>query len=331
MQFVLIDPKSLVFSREQTGDNKVLEYIDRILAIEELSESDIIQLLISDETYELLGRYNGFPDVGIMKEYLEDLGFGNRFQASDVHRAFQRILKNESIERKTGIKDILFEFNKIESVLSKESLSDVFSELVKRMFIFYHLIEKKFGPIIFFSESSNEISVEFVVMDVDPETRLLSLPYEQEQLVKLVKNNEELLNNISFYNIWPLLFEDCCNNKFIVLLELFLEYGRKTKVNSFKFSGMFFEKAKHYGFAHDKTKIKMLMQSLCEVITNERLDKSHHLRGNSSGNSPQIVRNDYKASRHDIDREFHIHYWKKGNVVIFANLVVHNDFHIPNP
>lgn len=54
----------------------------------------------------------------------------------------------------------------------------------------------------------------------------------------------------------------------------------------------------------------------------------HALREGDGGNSPQITKEDYAAWRRDIDTDYHIHYWKKGEIVKLANIVHHNDYKI---
>ncbi|MFA7341148.1 MAG: hypothetical protein WC028_30470 [Candidatus Obscuribacterales bacterium] len=96
----------------------------------------------------------------------------------------------------------------------------------------------------------------------------------------------------------------------------------------FGFGNDFLKSAISHGFTTQASKIKTLLKSLVETICDENLGKTHGLRQNSSGNSPQLTSGSFKAMRRDIDYEYHLHYWISGNVVEFANLVVHNDMTI---
>lgn len=55
----------------------------------------------------------------------------------------------------------------------------------------------------------------------------------------------------------------------------------------------------------------MLLRSILEVICETNLAKGHALREDKSGGASQIESHLGKAWRYDIDREYHLHYWKK--------------------
>lgn len=92
------------------------------------------------------------------------------------------------------------------------------------------------------------------------------------------------------------------------------------------FGSKFFDSAKPLGFLHDLSKMNKLLKVICDLIIGRNLSHSHWLRTGAGPNDPQRSKADWKAWRHDIDYEFHLHYWKNGNSIQFSNVVVHNDF-----
>ena len=72
-----------------------------------------------------------------------------------------------------------------------------------------------------------------------------------------------------------------------------------------------------------------ILRSIIETIKGHNLSAAA-LRTGSGGNDPQKMRGSDKAQRRDIDREFHLHYWKCADgTVELASVVYHNDFSIP--
>ncbi len=73
-----------------------------------------------------------------------------------------------------------------------------------------------------------------------------------------------------------------------------------------------------------------ILRSIVETIKGHNLPAVHALRTGPGGNDPQRMRGSDEAQRRDIDREFHLHYWKCADgTVELASVVYHNDFSIP--
>lgn len=90
----------------------------------------------------------------------------------------------------------------------------------------------------------------------------------------------------------------------------------------------FLQSASRLGFLHEPSKIQRLLRACSDILSGRNLAKSHHLRSGRGANDPQRMRGNFGAWRHDLDDEFHLHYWRNGSAVEFANVVVHNDFSI---
>lgn len=92
--------------------------------------------------------------------------------------------------------------------------------------------------------------------------------------------------------------------------------------------GNFIATARALGFMHVDTKISRLLRVCADLVLRRNLADSHWLRNGMGPMAPQKSKGDWRAWRHDIDHEFHLHYWKYGENIELANVVVHNDFSI---
>lgn len=90
----------------------------------------------------------------------------------------------------------------------------------------------------------------------------------------------------------------------------------------------FISSANSCGFMHDRPKIDKLLRVCADLALGRDAGSGHALRTGQGANDPQMTRGKWHAWRHDIDYEFHLHYWKLGSRIELANVVVHNDFGI---
>lgn len=90
----------------------------------------------------------------------------------------------------------------------------------------------------------------------------------------------------------------------------------------------FIATARALGFMHVNTKINRLLRVCADLVLRRNLADSHWLRDGMGPMAPQKAKGKWRAWRHDIDQEFHLHYWRDGDNIELANVVVHNDFSI---
>lgn len=95
-----------------------------------------------------------------------------------------------------------------------------------------------------------------------------------------------------------------------------------------RFGQEFARSAQRLGFLHEPKKIPRLLNACADILIGRSLAQTHALRSGKGPNDPQRKRGSWLAWRHDFDDEFHLHYWKSGDVIEFANVVVHNDMKI---
>jgi hypothetical protein len=105
------------------------------------------------------------------------------------------------------------------------------------------------------------------------------------------------------------------------------------EVESLKWSigKSFINTASELGFLTEPIKFERLLRTCYETLLEENMAATHALRTSRGGGSPQRERisDKAKAWRRDIDRGYHLHYWKTSNHVELASVVIHEDFTIP--
>lgn len=136
---------------------------------------------------------------------------------------------------------------------------------------------------------------------------------------------------LSFREQWAEVDYD--EETFRVLLQGFLKNRGVTlsKLESLKIGSDFCKNMqKNEIISSDKLFTKIL-ESVFEVVSGEQMQKSHALRNSSGGGSKAIIIEGYAALRHDINYDFHLHYWKGPDRKIeLANVDHHNNFNISN-
>lgn len=88
---------------------------------------------------------------------------------------------------------------------------------------------------------------------------------------------------------------------------------------------MFISTARALGFMHDGKKISRILRVCVDLILKRNLADSHWLREGKGAGEAQKTKGKWRAWRHDIDYEFHVHYWRNGDLIELANIVSHND------
>lgn len=62
------------------------------------------------------------------------------------------------------------------------------------------------------------------------------------------------------------------------------------------------------------------IRAITEEILHINMKDIHELREKKGGNSNQLKNNDHSVWRRDLDYEYHLHYWRKGDQLIFQML-----------
>jgi len=101
---------------------------------------------------------------------------------------------------------------------------------------------------------------------------------------------------------------------------------------SWSFGSEFIKSLKKLKFLNKDEEIVKLLRTLAETLLSENFQATHCLRIGKGGNDPQKIRKKDGAGawRRDIDRDFHLHYWKTSDEIEFAWAAhPHDDYYIP--
>ncbi|WP_339263125.1 hypothetical protein MKY07_16035 [Solibacillus sp. FSL W7-1472] len=327
MQYVVIDPYTLIFDATNNSESKMQRYIDLILDTGDIEDYPYLVGLISNNTIELLMEHNNYPDWEKLNAELKKFDLSKKYQAQDIIRVLEGILRFETVEEHTKIKEILFSIS-YENANVISDTTELYLRELERLYIYCYLIKKKDGEIFLKSSNSNEIEVASEILDVEAFGELeLDIPFSFKEKLKTIETLEEILFNINCIELWK---ETTSEEQIRDIINLYLIQERcYIKKNTWEIGNYFIENFRKFGFSHESTKIKMLLRSILEVICETNLAKGHALREDKSGGASQIESHLGKAWRYDIDREYHLHYWKKGNLITLASIGPHNAFSIP--
>lgn len=324
MQYVIIDPNTLIFDKDNLDELRMQNYIDRILETYDLNDYGFIRTLISENTIELLMSKNDYPDWSILGDTLALYGLHKFYQSKDIISALEHILKNPTVESITEIKDVLFSIDGQERIY--EGVDDYLQEL-ERLYVYCYLNNLMVGPTVFKGLENTVVEISCEILDLDCSNLDLSLPLTVKEKLEVIDTLENLLLKVDVIEVWKNNFESFRVSEAI---DLYVLQNKICEKNCWEIGEELLTSMRIYGFSHEEYKIKMLLRAVAEIIGETNLAKTHALREGNSGASPQIKGKNGRAFRHDIDRDFHLHYWKNDKRIVFASVGPHNNFDIPD-
>ncbi|WHY94685.1 hypothetical protein QNK12_15015 [Neobacillus cucumis] len=322
MTGLIIDPFSLAYPANGSKE-ELEEYINMLLELDQYTQESSLDILISNNTSDILVLENNFPYWDELKSVFERHGI-NYIQPSDLITTIGRILKLKKIED-LGINDVLYSYLTLEedSICSRpRNYLEEFKRIAMIACIYTILEYNQF----IFSKGDFEESI-FVsgdLIDIEKEEHIsIEIPRNYSCIIPLVKNFEEFFFRVNPVEVWTeKLYEEA------IKISIFQRTGSYEDAN-WKFGHSFFRSAQDKGFLSEGIKIKRLIRSIVDTILRENLSETHWLRAGQGANEPQVTRGNDRAWRKDIDREYHLHYWETEDGIEFASVVVHNDMSIP--
>lgn len=334
MANLFIDP--IVIASPQYGCSKdVFEnYVRQLLQWQDLSECEWSKIFFSTKTIDVLFSEERYP---IWDEVVKIIsGFGiDYIQPKDIVVLVDSFLnKFIKIEEWLCLEEFLYD--KITLTPSFNSTSDPFRSVLGETLILMVLkshVENESHDLqlLITDKQLDEIQVRSSVL-LAHFTNGTRLPDEFEAAgsFRCCSEFNELIIKINY----PYLWANCDSKTGLERLTYLFSSAKKLEqsvannMNQFEFGPQFIGTATNLQFKHERIKCERLLRAMSDLILDINLGSTHALRMNSGGNSEQIESNGFKAWRKDIDYEFHLHYWKKGNQIIFSNVVIHNDFGI---
>ncbi|MCX7218690.1 MAG: hypothetical protein NTY70_07045 [Burkholderiales bacterium] len=311
--------------------------------------SDLIRLRSScksikfwrDEQLSLvLHEHNYYPFGHNLREAFDGLHDQQEFQIQDIITLATSLLERSLAFEEIGdIKDIVVSnYNLIDDVVEKRTLA--FQEhLCRSIALALPLLGDgdNFKANTYLASCGTNSSPEYLTVNYQidmtelKDGTICESPQSQSVKVESYRGIISLFENADLVTWWATATNDSvldtCSIQAGLNSESIVHTMERLRKN-ISIGRNFISSAKSLNFMTDHKKIGRLLKACCELLTNQNLANSHWLRAGKGANDVQRSRGDWRAWRHDIDDEFHLHYWKLRDRIELANVVVHNDFEI---
>lgn len=332
MASLFIDPSMLASPPTTCSLHDFDNYVNHLVHWQELKDCDWATVYISGRTLDLLYSLNKYPlwdDIeAIIARYEIDY-----VQPLDVVNLVNSFLeKFRKIEESLNIEDILFSDHTTAPALGQGPLQEVLYETLAMMSLRCIVkTEQSENQILITGLEHDRIQIDTIirVCEFSDDTDLTD-DYAISDTFACCNTFKKLTSIINTVTLWQICAEAA---SYLTIMKMhavkrFSDSGQEIKLLSSKVSREFISSSAELHFNSNEKKIKALLDAASEVLTNNNLASTHFLREGQGPNDPQVEYNSYKAWRKDIDYEYHLHYWKRENEVIFAKIVPHNDFSI---
>lgn len=330
MKNVALDPFVLAYPSEtETSATEFEEYINQLLDLKELQDKEQFDYVISNTTLDILTEKNNFPYWETVKENLVRHGLQSQYQPRDIIDTVTSLIKNPSIEGKLKIEDILFDEVIVAPKSVIEKRPSVYVEELYRLLMLLCMALEEGDTYILASKkyNSQKLKVSGSIYEVSKSEVAKDLPLTFENEISLFTNQDNLFNVINPLSVWKQAEKE---SDFDLAIEasIYQRVGESITNKNWRFGKDFVKNVNDLGFGHEDIKINMLLKSMIDAVLHENMGAVHALRDGRGGNTPTLTRGDYQACRRDINREYHLHYWKNEKFIEFANVGVHNTMHI---
>ncbi|QQU04754.1 hypothetical protein [Myroides odoratus] len=329
-----IDPYIFTIDKETLTKSQLEEFIENIIDWKKLIDLNWGNVYRLKETFDILFKYNLFPLVDNLKEVIDKYNI-DYIQPEEIDKILNSLLnKLPTVEDSFDLSDILID----EDNLSLESnRNDEFLDILKKLTVIIKINclsrnERDDANIIISKEiKEEELKFNAIVSLVYPEKEI-ELPKSIDIAFNQYENYRLFCANIDPCIVWINSKGDLCQK-----IALYIKIYQLDKESEFFYLEIepnfilhdnFYKTMKNLGFDIELPKINTLLRSISEEILNRNMQNTHDLRESKGGGSKQIKVNQYSAWRRDIDYDYHLHYWRNGNELIFTDVVKHNNFKI---
>lgn len=339
---VLLSPDYFVAPVSESSDG-VAEYVDRIVAFRDLFREGLARPIISMDTIEDLTSANLYPLFDQIKDSLSFTGV-TELSATDIIKEVYSLLQSASLlEEVCDLMDVVADGVNTEPALSFPEPLDRLQDRILNLFFYVAvLIHSGFKCsrcLITITKSATEscsmirLVGRVISSDFDPSS-CESPPYPRctiDQMVPMGSGIRGFLEAMDVSVVWMAASSAEEFGKVPGLLRKRIRHEEREQlaVPRMGFGDHFLDSASQLGFCHEPTKARTLMRRLADLLASRNLDKAHILRTGPGGQDPPKTRNGDIAWRMDLDREFHLHFWRlRSGGIELSNVVVHNDFSI---
>jgi hypothetical protein len=325
-----IDPYILAIEEESITKEQLEDFIDNLIDWKKLIDMHWGRVYKPTESFDLLFKHNLYPLVDKVKELTEKYHI-DYIQPEEIDKIVNSILnKIPTIEDTACIHDILIESD---SANIQGARNQDFIYLLKKLTIILKLdcvLNKKepSGQVLLSKElEGNTFKYEATLSLIDSKFDI-AVPCGVSIEFSYFENFKSFCSHIEPTIVWLNAQSDLCIKMsiFIKILQTDanMDYVFQDTEPNFILHNAFFDSMRKLGFHHEEKKMDMLLRALHEEILQINMKDTHEIRVSKGGSSKQLTHNGYDAWRRDIDYEYHLHYWKKGEKLVFTDVVPHN-------
>jgi hypothetical protein len=329
-----IDPYIFAFDKDTFTKDQLEEFIENLIDWKKLIDLNWGRVFKPTETFDILFKHKLYPLVDGLKELVDKYNI-DYIQPEEIDKIVNSVLnKLPTIEDFSEIKDILIDNDNLEiSENRNEDFIHVLKKLVTILKINCTINKKREDENIILSKELNSPLIKFdALISIVDSIHNIDLPLALNIEFFHFINFKEFCTKIEPAIIWINAQNDLCI-KMAVYIKIFqydekVDYINQDIKPNFVLYDTFFKSMRDLNFHSDEAKIDILLRALFEEILNLNMKDTHELRVGKSGGSKQIEHLGYNGWRRDIDYEYHLHYWRKGDSLIFTDVVSHNNFNI---
>lgn len=320
--------------------SSVHAYISRLVDLSRLREVCRTAQFVRDEHLAVvLHELGSYPFRNSIADALALCSDEFEIQIEDVNRLANFLLERSTLLEEIGdVLDIMVGESSVNPPLEPASSDKLPEQLIRTAALAALVITKSdvtenvFLATALAPQSQTNLSFSSQVTLVEKSDGSLLEPTEPVEITFPVhKDTDSYLKTINLHAILGL-------KNINALIDCFIAFAVKDEVDpteraallleSINVGERFIPTASRLGFLHESSKMQKLLRICSDLLVGRNLARSHHLRSGRGANDPQQMRGDWGAWRHDLDDEFHLHYWRRGSEIELANVVVHNDFDI---
>lgn len=329
-----IDPYIFSFDKDTFTKDQLEEFIENLIDWKKLIDLNWGRVFKPTETFDILFKHNLYPLVDGLKELVDKYNI-DYIQPEEIDKIVNSVLnKLPVIEDYSEVKDVLIDNDNFKvSGKRNEDFIYILKKLVTILKINCTINKRREDENVILSKDVDSPIIKFdALISIVDSIHNIDLPIALNIEFFHFVNFKEFCSKIEPAIIWINAQNDMCI-KMAIYIKIFQhdeseDYIYQDNEPNFILHDTFFKSMRALNFHTDEAKIDILLRALYEEILNINMKDTHELREGKSGGSKQIYHKGYLAWRRDIDYEYHLHYWKKGNELVFTDVVPHNLYKI---
>ena len=341
MTSAIIDASVLATPPPGSGDEAIRRYVASLSGWRGVVSDGLLKVYINRRASQVLSDIGRFPDIPTLKQVLRLAGTDSPYDPITVHGVAAYLAGRAlSFEDEFEIEGVLSS----DEVISPDVCANLDDEKLKQELLQNLVVlavlrsaDDLCGLSLMLDCASDisEVSVEARIEDVEHSRNDIQVAPSMLISAEVAAFGD--FRRLLLTMLASEIFQDSLDEKSLLsslkvkLFQIRSESGNKPKWDKLPYNPLghgFTETAK--GYVKAGKEVDKLLRGLAETYDGIAVHKSHKLRTDKKGGSPQQIRgaDGAKGMRRPIDAACHLHYWERpDNRIEFANVTTkHDDF-----